>query len=322
MLALYEFSPDNLPVFLSRFEVKHKLSPFKLTSSLGVAKSRISVEYGPPSSGGVHSDGSTCCPFNEKNLQCLFRADLLVLYKTSLNTRKTYLAFLDRPIADFPLLTCELGKQSAIRQKTASVRRAEILDLSARAQSRQQNLKSARSGVDNLADKEEKTEVEVALAVKSRTQSLFDRIKTKQALNASSTAPTAADILRHHAIGHVGQVVEILRMKQQQKNRSRLAFAGARSEIGLFGATGGGKVSFSMQQLQTEIQDSLSVPIGSEEIKVALELLAEERNKIGNWLRIVENGTGERKRKFVVLEGEGMAGREIQRRLEEKRKGE
>jgi len=76
-------------------------------------------------------------------------------------------------------------------------------------------------------------------------------------------------------------------------------------------------VSFSMKQLQSEIRDSVSVPIGDEEVRLCLRILAEESP--GGWMRILESGVGDRKASFVVLEGAGLVGRNVQKMLEEKK---
>ena len=77
----------------------------------------------------------------------------------------------------------------------------------------------------------------------------------------------------------------------------------------------GQRVSFSMKQLQTEIKDSARVPLGDDEIKLCLKMLAEEEST-KNWLKLLDSGVGDGTSVFVVLEGRGMPGRDVQKILE------
>ena len=314
MLALYEVSSEKAQsvVFQPGFNVPHKEGPFQLTSSGAAGNMLTCVEY--VGARDMEAKDSMRSPFSEKDLQYLFELDLLCLYRASRNKLNTHLDFLSRSLADFPLLSCTIGTQSASRQEKASARRAEILSLSNASQQRQQ--KKFISQVDPFTETTDKTDNEITQAVKSRTQSLFDRIAARQAVNASNNAPTAASILRRHAVGRIGDVVEILRMKQQQKSVGRnhlLSHSGTMSPTKL-----GQRTSFSMKQLQIEIRDSASVPIGDEEVRLCLKMLAEE-GPTGNWLKVLESGVGERMSAFVVLEGSGMPGRDVQKIFEEKR---
>ena len=72
-----------------------------------------------------------------------------------------------------------------------------------------------------------------------------------------------------------------------------------------------------MNQLQLDIKDSASVPIGGEEVRLCLKILATEEIT-RNWLKILESGVGERMSAFVVLEGRGVPGRDVQMALEGK----
>jgi DNA replication factor Cdt1 C-terminal domain len=311
MLALYEFSSeqDRSAVFQTGCNVSHKEGPFQLTTSGAAGSMRVCVEY----VGGrdMEAKGSLNSCFSEKDLQYLFELDILCLYRASRHKSNTHLAFLSGPLTEYPLLSCTIGTQSAIRQEKASARRTEILSISNASQQRQQ--KKLVTQADPFP--EARTDNEVALAVKSRTKSLFDRIAARQAINASSSVPTAASILRRHAVGRISEIVEILRMKQQQKSVGRnhlLSNSNSISPTKL-----GQRVSFSMKQLQIEIRDSASVPIGDEEIRLCLQMLAEE-GTTAKWLKVLESGVGDRMSAFVVLEGNGMSGRDVQKILEEK----
>jgi DNA replication factor Cdt1 C-terminal domain len=313
MLALYEISAeqDQSAKLQPGCNVSHKDGPFQLTSSGAAGNMRVCVEYvGAPD---LDARSFMRSPFSEKDLQYLFELDLLCLYQASRNKSNTHLSFLSGSLADFPLLSCTIGTQSTIRREKSSARRMELLSISTASQQRQQ--KKVSTQADPFTETSDETGAEVALAVKSRTQSLFDRIAARQAVNTSSSIPTAADILRRHAVGRISEIVEILRMKQQQKSVCRnhlLSNTNTTSPTRL-----GQRVSFSMKQLQVEIRDSASVPIGDDEIRLCLKMLADE-DATKNWLKMLDSGVGERMSVFVVLEGSGMPGRDVQRILAEK----
>jgi hypothetical protein len=314
MLALYEISgeQDRSAEFQLGCNVSHKEGPFQLTCSGAAGHMRVCVEY----LGAQDIDARSIMrsPFSEKDLQYLFEMNLLCLYRASRNKSNAHLAFLSGSLADFPLLSYTIGTQSATRQKKVSARLAEILSISKASQQRQQ--KRVNIEQEPFTEASDQSGIEIALAVKSRTQSLFERIATRQAVNASSSTPTAADILGRHAVGRISEIVEILRMKQQQKSVGRnhmLSYTNNTSPTKL-----GQRVSFSMKQLQVEIRDSASVPIGDEEIRLCLRMLAED-DATRNWLRILDSGVGDRMSVFVVLEGTGMPGRDVQKILEERR---
>lgn len=313
MLALYEISvdPERTAVIQPDCTVCHRDGPFQLTSLDIAGNTRVSVEYvgAPELATGLMKRS----PFSEKDLQYLFEVDLLCLYRASCNQSNTQLSFLSGSLAGFPLLSCPVGAQSAGRRETVSARRLEILSISNASQQRQQ--KKLGSQAQHVAETSDRTGVDVPVAAKSRTQSLFDRLAARQALNSSSLAPTAADILHRHAVGRISEVVEILRMKQQQKKsvcRNHLLSNTSTTSPGKLGQ----RVSFSMKQLQIEIKDSASVPIGDEEVKLCLQMLAEQP-ATQHWLKILNSGVGERMSAFVVLEGCGMSGKDVQKILEE-----
>jgi hypothetical protein len=141
-------------------------------------------------------------------------------------------------------------------------------------------------------------------ALKARTLSLFDRVRAKHLANSTTTTPTTDEILRHSAIGRIDEIVEILRMKQQQK-LSATYMSSAHTSPGKTR----GKVSFSMMQLVNDIKTSLSVPIGSEEIKKCIEILANE--VAGGWCEVFDMGTV----KSVILNGNGMSGVVVKKML-------
>jgi hypothetical protein len=311
MLALYEISVEQnrSAAFRPDFSVAHEEGPFQLTASGGPGSMRVCVEYvGVPDPNAARIMRS---PFSEKDLQHLFELDLLCLYRASRNKSNIHLSFLSGPLTGFPLLSCTVGTQSAIRQNKSSARRMEILSISNASQQRQQKKLGTRPV--SFPETTDKKEVEAAKPIASRTQSLFDRIAARQAVKTSSGAPTAADILRRRAVGRIDEIVEILRMKQYQKTVGRnhvLPNTNSTSPTKL-----GQRVSFSMKQLQIEIRDSASVPLGNDEIKLCLKMLAEEEST-KKWLKLLDSGVGDAASVFVVLEGRGMPGRDVQKILE------
>jgi hypothetical protein len=311
MLALYEISveQDQSATFRPDCNVAHREGPFQLTASGAPGNRRVCVEY--VGARDLYAAPGMRSPFSEKDLQHLFELDLLCLYRASRHKSNTHLSFLSGPLAGFPLLSCTLGTQSAIRQDKSSARRIEILSISNASQQRQQKKPSTQAVA--FPETTDKTEIEAAKAVMSRTKSLFDRIAAKQAVETSSGAPTAANILRRHAVGRISEIVEILRMKQHQKSGGRnhlLSNTNGSSPTKL-----GQRVSFSMKQLQIEIKDSASVPLGDEEIKLSLKMLAEQ-DSTKKWLKLLDSGVGDRASVFVVLEGCGMPGKDVQKLLE------
>ena len=304
MLALYELCAEPEKVYQPREIIVRKQSPFKLTKS-----TQITIEYvGSP---GEPMPVSMRSPFSEKNLQCLFESDVWTLYTQSRTQASVHLDFLAGPVLNFPMLQCSIGGQTAARQEKASSQRKEILGLAAAAQPKP--IKQEPIDLTKLGDSPG-----TKLAVKARALSLFDRIATKQAANASSSAPTAAEIQRSHAIGRIASVVEVLRMKQAQKSVGRQHFISSADSVSPPKATGA-RVSFSMRTLQQEIRDSGSVPMAEQEIELCLRILAEEGD--GKWLKIWEQGSGDKKFAIVVLEGEGKSGKEVQKMLEAKGMG-
>jgi hypothetical protein len=146
--------------------------------------------------------------------------------------------------------------------------------------------------------------------LKSRTLSLFERVKAKQLANAAKGAVTPQSILRQHAVGRISEVVEILRMKQQQKQstRSQSANDESSSKVKV------NKVAFGFAQIVQEIKNSVSIPIQDDEAKMCLELLSKDVE--GSWCTMFELGSV----KSLVLHGTARSGLEIQKELEVKEK--
>jgi hypothetical protein len=198
-----------------------------------------------------------------------------------------------------------IGAQTLARKEKATTRRIEILGL------------ATKNTVHRIQGNPQKHNTQpeplVTPSVKARTLSLFDRVKQKQLANGSNTKPTAESVVRHHAIGRLAEVVEILRMKQQQKRSSSFI-----SAVHVSPSKIKTRVSFSLTQLVTEIRNSVAVPIGEDEARMCLKILADEVP--GSWIALVEVGLEPNKVTSVVLNGDGMSGLEAQRRLQEREK--
>jgi hypothetical protein len=241
-------------------------------------------------------------------LQTLFKADVQRLYLIATSDNPANLEFLNGPLSKFPLLRCDVGAQTEQRIAKASAARTEIMDVAKASQNRQ----NAKTVVKTEQDDEDPSPEQASQKLKSRTLSLFERVKAKQLANAANGAPTPTSILRQHAIGRVGEVVEILRMKQQQKQS--VGFNSAIDESPSKARVN--KVAFGFAQIIQEIKNSVSIPIQNDEAKMCLELLSKDID--GTWLTTFELGSV----KSVVLQGVAKSGVEIQKELETKEKAQ
>ena len=289
MLALYEVSSDLgvLPATCLR----HKSCPFRLNRT----PAGVNVEYVGESQGGPIS-------FNERCLDVGYEMDLHTLVLQS--RTKPVLTFLKESLFGYPLLQITTGNRTAAAQHRVQTLRDGLLGRGPRTQTKDLTASTISSEpADAMA---------IPTSVKSRTLSLFDRIKQKQLANSTTTKPTADSILRRHAIGRIGEVVDILRMKQQQKLSGMFI-----SAVHVSPSKVKSRVSFSLVQLVREIRNSVAVPIGEAEVVKCLEILADESP--GFWITLIKigSGTGNAVRS-VVLNGAGVNGKEIQRSLDEK----
>ena len=281
MLALFEV--PNSPISPDRVLLAQEESPFKLVISGVGSNSRGLIEFVP----------SQCHVFKPK----LFLQDYNALID-NVNSwqRKWKDSFVHAPTEHYPLLAYQTGAQTAIRQAKATAKLNHVLNRTSKPQ--QQTAQSDKENDEpdfkrlSITDSSvtEEDQPQTTLSTKSRTLSLFDRVKAKQSAAALTSHPTSSEILRRHAIGRIPDVVEILRMKQNQ--RSQLS--------GTFN-----KVSFSMQQTVAMIKSSLSVPMADEEVKLCVDILA--REVPGGWLKVTEAGTFQ----GVVIQGQALRGSEV-----------
>jgi hypothetical protein len=304
IFAIAELAADHQVAVSTDNTIGHSKSPFKLTT----ASSYTCLEYVGSGTKKVYRGGVNHNPFNEKCLQALFKADLMSLYLSSIAKANisTYLEFLDGPLKKFPLLRCNIGVQTEQRMAKASAARDEIMDVAKASQTRQ----NVKPTIKQELGTEDATPEQASQKLKSRTLSLFERVKAKQLANAAKGAVTPQSILRQHAVGRISEVVEILRMKQQQKQstRSQSANDESSSKVKV------NKVAFGFAQIVQEIKNSVSIPIQDDEAKMCLELLSKDVE--GSWCTMFELGSV----KSLVLHGTARSGLEIQKELEVKEK--
>ena len=297
MLAIYEMSTNAQEQRAG--EIAHSRSPFRLLK----AGPCIIIEYAGKRK---DMDGPMGCLFDNKEVHDSYRADVYALDSAWLQERHDHLSFLECDSLDnFPKLAYDIGTQTAARKSHISQQRADILKLSNAAQLRNTaSISSAEPCSEVLSN--------AIAAVESRKQDLLDRIKAKQIASKSKAKPTPHQVLRKHALGRIDEVTEILRMMQRQQKGESSPKAYDNKPWIIKSGNGAGKVSFSLTQLRNNIRSSARVPISDEEVSMCLKMLSEELD--GTWVKRVPAGSASGP-VFVVVEGEGMSGRETQSRL-------
>ncbi len=280
-------------------EIARSLSPFKLV----MAGSCISIEYvGQRKEAG----GSISTLFNEKDLHDAYRTHIYTLDSTWAKERHAHLSFFDEDsLDDFPKLACDIGTQTAARKAHISQQLTEIKPLPNSTQIRNANAPKATG--EKSADE--------TLNPKRRNENLSDRINARHLASQAHGKPTPQQVLRKHALGRIKEVTEILRMMQQQHKGEPKSTTHAHSLNEFNSGNRSGKVSFSLTRLLGNIKSSVRIPISDGEVTMCLKMLSKELE--GTWVKIIER-KGTSTVTFVVVEGEGMSGKEAQRRLTEK----
>lgn len=302
MLAMYEVKADI--AMSDGMDLIHSLSPFKLVT----AGSCNSIEF----VGQRKKTGGPISSFVEKDLQESYRSHIYRLESAWIKHQHEHLSFFDEDASldDFPRLVFSNGTQTAARKAQASKQRAEILKLSSAAQIRNEKAStSRRDPITELISREIRS-------TERKKQDLLDRIKAKELALKAQAKPTAEQILRKHALDRIAEVVDVLRMMQQQQQQQQKGESKSRAydnnSNDFKSANRSGKVSFNRTQIRDNIKSSTSVPISDEEVMTCLKMLSDELD--GSWLQMVKTGSTS-KTVFVVIEGEGMSGKEVQRRL-------
>lgn len=245
--------------------------------------------------------------FIEKALHDSYRSHVYALDSAWTRNRYAHLSFFDDGALDnFPKLAFSIGTQTAARKANTSQHLADILKLSNAAQ-----LRNAKTSTPTEATIAEELSNKIG-AVENRKQSLLDRIEAKQLASKLKGKPTAQQVLREHALGKITYVTDILRMMQQQRKAESKSKIYDHTSSDFSSANRSGKVSFSLAQIRDNTKSSSTVPISDHEVKMCLKMLSEELD--GTWVKMIERGVTS-KAVFVVLEGEGLSGKEVKRRL-------
>lgn len=283
ILAVYEVAGKQEII---NSQVKHRKSPFKLIKSGLGYESRTCLEY-------VFNTDTTDPPLTQSYREDLlageYRAEVEVIRIIYRNQPES---FIFGSIEGFPMLACETGAQTISRQQKVKATRTEILNLSNRT-------KLQTATTDQTDDKQE-----VLSSIKSRTLSIFDRVRAKQLANSLISKPSDQDQLRQRSIGRISEIVEIIRMKHSQKSSANF-----NSSIHQSPSKAKGKVSFSINELIKEIKDSLSCPVAEEEIKMCFKVLSDEIPGFG--LTVLTIGSVQ----MVVVRGALMTGLQVQQHL-------
>ncbi|KIW11601.1 hypothetical protein PV08_10902 [Exophiala spinifera] len=285
MLAIYELDASSDVV--SGQLLRHQDSPFRLNLN-GSDVVRYSVEYVQE----THE-------YDEKRLQQSYEVEIEAV---AIAQRKNLSGLPSRDGRSLPRLEFSVGQQTQSRKAKASAARREILGLSTQAQNRPGAQFSSQTSSSSSHH-----DLQTPQVVKDRTLSLLDRVRAKALASSSAAAPSPEVILRRRAVGRIGEVVDILRLKQQQK-------LGSSFDSSVHSSPGKvrGKVSFSLKQLVSDIKGSLSIPMADSEVRKCFEVLAQELP--GMWLSIHTVGILQ----SIVLNGPGPSGAEVKRILEEK----
>jgi hypothetical protein len=285
MLAIYECEEKTeIP---AKALLQHSQSPFKLITSGVGANRRNFVEY----VGFPHTLKLNLVPDFEP--RHLVKDYLSLTSLTYLFGSRTKASFTQGPVSDYPLLAFAIGAQSAARQHKATELRKHVLTRTVP--------RASSPELSNLTIHD--PDSPPRNAIKARTLSLFERIKSKQAIATATPAPTSAEVLRQHALDRIDEVVEILKMKQQQKVNSELGGNGSGYSTP---ETPSRRVSFTLSELVKMVKGSLSGAISEDVLKCAVEILAKEAP--GFWCRrLMADGL-----LCVVLQGRGPVGKEVQ----------
>jgi DNA replication factor Cdt1 C-terminal domain len=296
MLAIYEISPKF--AHEKGKEVLHTSTPFRLLTAGPCTK----IEYV-----GKRKDveGPMTIQINERELHESFEAKIYALESAWTEHRYPHLSFLDLDSLDnFPQLACTIGTQTASYKAHVSEKRTQILGL--RSTEKVDN--------DDASNSEgELNAIESPNTLVKRQQSILDRINARNLSSKNHGKPTSQQVLRNHALDKIAEVTEILRMMQQQQKGGFKSKAHDQASHEVNQGNRSGKVSFSLTQIKSNIKSSLTVPIADDEITMCLNILTQELD--GTWIKMIERG-GASKVVFVVIEGEGMSGQEVKRKLD------
>ncbi|KAK5957844.1 hypothetical protein OHC33_001033 [Knufia fluminis] len=278
-------------------EVEHSKGPFRLVATGIGSNAQAKVEYAWTNSSGT---------FIESELHQKYEAAIERVWQSAQVNADAY-SFVYEPLITFPRLKCQIGTQTQARREKITSIRDTILSKQPQPQPPQSQVQLqsepdfSKLQISDPSDNKKPISREETL--KSRTTSLFDRLRAKQAANNTSAPQTSATLLRRRALHRIPEIIDILRLKQSQKLNSLF-----RSDLhGLPNGTGARKmkVSFSLESLVQEIRDSGRVLIAAEEIRECIVLLG--REVPDGWCSVYL-GEGV---KCVTLQGEGWRKEEV-----------
>lgn len=285
LLAIWEVRPKNKQ---PEREVEHKAGPFRLLATGTGSGSQVKIEYAWTHSGS----------FIESELHERFEKVVEKIYKSAKNEPDSF-AF--AAITNFPLLKCQVGDQTQAQKEKISLIRDQILSKPSQPTSSTQPHSLDLSTLD-ISDPSDPKPTPRETALKSRTISLFDRLRAKQLANSATAAPTSAELLRRRALHRMPDIIDVLRLKQARKLSSqfRTDIQGSSS-----GAASMMRVSFSLDALVQEIRDSGKTNIAPEEVKECISILGKEVPDA--WCNLYVSGDVN----CVTLQGEGWKKEEI-----------
>ena len=282
MLAMWEVSGNPAK------EVEHKKGPFKLISTGIGSNHQTKIEYAWTNAFGT---------FVENELHQKYEAAIERLWQSA-QAKPNAFVFIYEPLVTFPRLTCRVGMQTQARQEKITSIRDTILSKSSKTQNQPSQSEPDFSKLQ-ITDPSDPKPAPASREdkLKSRTLSLFDRLRAKQLANSSSSPQDSVSQLRRRALHRVPDLIDTLRLKQSQKLNKLFQsdLPESSSEMGVRQM----KVSFSLEQLVQEIRDSGRVPIAVEEIKECIGILG--RDVPDTWCSFYD----EEGLKCVTLQGGG-----------------
>lgn len=286
MLAVWEVEPESKE---TKSEFEHSKGPFRLlTTGIG-ATSEVKIEYAWTESGS----------FIENQLHQKFER---LVERLRTLAKKNANSFTFDDITSFPLLKCSTGAQTQARKEKINSIKNHILSKPGQPTTTTQSQSLDLSKLD-ISDPSEPKPTARETALKSRTMSLFDRLRAKQAASSATAQPTSADLLRRRALHRMPEIIDVLRLKQARKVSSQ--FRADPNELSSNTFASKMKVSFSLDALVQEIRDSGKTNIAADEIKESISILG--REVPDTWCSVYASGD----LKCVTLQGDGWRKEEV-----------
>jgi len=186
--------------------------------------------------------------FDEQAMQEAYIDQVYNLYCTRHTAPEA--AFISGPTSSFPLATVSTSHTEANRSMKGQ-QRLNFLRVAA-----------AEGQAKNAQCCAPPTSQRSTTAITSRKSSLLDRIKAKQAINATIAPPTAEELARQRGRERAPEVYKILMMLRLQRRGQ-----GVKAR----------RVSIPLSSCLQMIQDSAPSPISDEEVRLAIRDLASSK---------------------------------------------